>query len=395
MIRRHKKICFVDLYDEENLGDPVIAYCAEWLFRQCMGDEQTRISHVSLSYVEKQDYTDPEMPFLWRIRRDRYIKKGWDKEVIKFNRLYAQVMIRDYFKKTVRRPDMIILSGGGIIKFKYQKFWRSVPALLQYAEQKGIPVAMNAVGVEGYEEGYHKCLRIKEALHLPSLKYFSTRDDYDTAFYQYFEGNPQVPCKRVPDPAVWTAEAYGVSRQTDATTIGVGIARGKLFHSNGIDVGPDQLKTLYRDVILLLTQKGYQVEVFTNGLAYDNDFSMEVIQSLPQLKINYYFPQTAEQLVRRIASYRAILATRLHASIIAFSFGIPAVGMVWNNKLRFWGEFIQRPQNYVPADRLDAAYLVEVFENAVREGYDETYREKVKAEALENMRCICDIVRKL
>ncbi len=212
------KVCFVSLYETTNFGDPILAYCAEWLFADEIKSKNVEIVRASLCWSNAQKFKNIKLNsgwhFLWKICKKLRLDKH--KRWITIHAKHQ--LIIDNFASQIGNVDLIILAGGGLIKFKYENFWLSIPSLLEYAHQKHIPVVMNAVGVEGYNDTDFRCLDIKRALLRHSPKYISTRDDLVTLIQQYFDGHPKMQCVKVADPAVWAAEAYGVSQMKESET---------------------------------------------------------------------------------------------------------------------------------------------------------------------------------
>jgi glycerophosphoryl diester phosphodiesterase len=57
----------------------------------------------------------------------------------------------------------------------------------------------------------------------------------------------------------------------------------------------------------------------------------------------------------------------MHSNIIAYSFGIPSIGFVWNRKLRFWSENIGHPERFLEVDQLDGKEAVKRLCSAMEE----------------------------
>ncbi|MDE6354863.1 MAG: polysaccharide pyruvyl transferase family protein [Prevotella sp.] len=240
MMKNNLKICFVGLYDEKNFGDPIIAHCTEWLYSQHLQDEYT-MSHLCLDYVEKHN-----LPIIWRgIRK---IMRMFGINWIKYNDAIINKEYIKYFRNNIKCADLIVIVGGGLIKYTYQYFYAGISGLMDAAEKYGIPVVINAVGVEGYDASNAKCIKLKTALHRKALRHITTRDDIQTLYNCYFDGKPSIPCLKVADPAVWTAETYGITRK-QSSVIGIGIGRGDLFVDNGIEFSKEQFFSLYVQLI--------------------------------------------------------------------------------------------------------------------------------------------------
>ena len=65
---------------------------------------------------------------------------------------------------------------------------------------------------------------------------------------------------------------------------------------------------------------------------------------------------------------QGMIACRMHSNIIAYALGIPSVGLVWNNKMTFWGEKIGYPKRFVQSEELEAQYVAQLCEEILKEG---------------------------
>jgi glycerophosphoryl diester phosphodiesterase len=62
-----------------------------------------------------------------------------------------------------------------------------------------------------------------------------------------------------------------------------------------------------------------------------------------------------------------MIACRMHSNIIAYALGIPSVGLVWNEKMTFWGQKCGYPGRYISSNLLSAEYITDTLEQSLRE----------------------------
>lgn len=118
-----------------------------------------------------------------------------------------------------------------------------------------------------------------------------------------------------------------------------------------------------------LEGRGYDCEFLTSGSHPDEAF-------LHKLILEHGFDSkkcvtnlnTSEGLVEKIGSYDAIVACRLHPSIIAYSLQVPTVGIVWNNKVTSFYENIGYPERVVTVDKISAKLIADRLELAMESG---------------------------
>ncbi len=267
--------------------------------------------------------------------------------------------------------DAIIFAGGGLIKFRQEHFYENVIHILEEADTLQIPVFLNAVGVEGYDEEDERCQRLKAALQLSCVKGITCRDDIDTLQKDYLPEST-IPISAVPDVAVFSKSVYAGQLQKkpkrQQPLIGLGITREQLFSDYGNEeINKDYLLQFWKDVTQLLEEKGYAWRVFTNGLNRDEVFATKVLDFIGH---GERIPAPAEpwQLAQTIQQFDGIIAGRMHTHILAFTLGVPSVGFIWNEKVRFWSNRVGTPERFVSPEELQAEAVVSRLEAALAEG---------------------------
>ena len=254
-----------------------------------------------------------------------------------------------------------VVFAGGIIKATNEKFWIYIPEILDEAERLNIPVFLSGIGVEQFIPENEAREAFKRTLNLSCVKGISVRDDLETLRRDYIT-NPDIPLYRTTDTAVWSSKTYETvlqdSKSEAEQKIGIGIVRERLFSDYGHpEMTRDLQIAFWTGVIQQIEQRGLPWVLFTNGDRNDELFAEEILaivghgEKLPA-------PRDAKQLVERIAGMRGVIAGRMHSNIIAYATGVPSVGFVWNQKLRFWGERIKRPGSFFTSDQMDPEAIV-------------------------------------
>ncbi len=341
-----KKCILVGLINCKNFGDKVIFKCSETLLKKYSSDE-----YINLDL-------NLQLPIFKKITR-----KIIHKIINKDKYLSYQVKIyEELFDTYINDVDKIIFVGGGIIKFKYQLFWAQISAIINIASRKNISVFFNAVGVEGYDENDKKCQILKESLNKPCVKLITVRDDIDLLQKKYIEkDNNSVSSYKVADPAVFTQSVFKISKQNNSKIIGIGLIRSEIFKDNDVFFSKHQLLSLYVDLIKLIQSYGLKFQLFING--FDNDLELldEICIACNLDKNSIKIPKNEVELVRIISEFNFVISARLHACIIAYSLGIPAIGLLWNDKLKMLGENIGHSERFVTIDNLNGKYIFDLY----------------------------------
>lgn len=266
--------------------------------------------------------------------------------------------------------DAIIFVGGGIIKYKYEKFYAYLEQIIEIADQRNIPVFFNAVGVEGFNKDDERSCRLKIALNKSCVKGITTRDDFETLKLKYIQ-NEKIVLKGVVDPAIWSYKSYGISANKKSDTVGIGIVRHKIFEDNGIEsISREYQLEFWKEVLERLNLESIPWKVFTNGLKADEDFADEVLEYTGYGCSDLYRVNRLThgyELVKTISEFKGIIACRLHSNIIAYSLQIPSVAIVWNKKMDFWGEKIGHCDRFIATENMNADVVVDTFLVAMNE----------------------------
>jgi len=396
-----KNVLLCGLMYDSNFGDPIINKCCKYIIENILNEkEEIEIHEIDLS--GKKSFTQK-----YKINRNiryysiRVIGKIIEKlisitkllnlksifnylDLINWYFSEEYMIMKKYYKNKVRSADIIVFVGGGIIKYKYQNFYHYIDYVTKIATESNVPVYLNSVGVEGYDRANVKCRLLKEALNRNCVKGITTRDDIER-LTKYIEKN--ISIGKVADPAVFTREAYSINKR-ESEIIGLGVCRKNLFIDNEIQYMGEELIRLWTDIIKKLEDEGVRWRIYTNGLREDNEFAEELCETISrELGINcegkMLIPSNDRELIEIIASFKGIIATRLHSSIIAYSLGVPSVGLVWNEKLKFFGETIGYPERFVEVKDFKADLLISKINQAIIEGYNEDlyleYKNSVKS----------------
>lgn len=386
MSLRGVKICFVGLYNEKNLGDPIIGDCVEWLYARALTPEAI---HAKRLTVDCLNYNPTIVTRITNSLR-RLARKP-------LYHLFHSIISREYTKyylKEIKGSQLIVVVGGGLIKYTTQYFGFGLQGLLKAAAKENINVVFNAVGVEGYDKNNSRCKKLKKILHLPALKKITTRDDIDTLIYNYMGGSPNIPCNLVCDPAVWASEVYGITRKLKSNVMGIGVCREDMLQAHGYGISSSAFFDFYVTLVKTLAKEDHQVELFTNGLPEDNKTAIKIKQTLGEagLEIDCRIPTSSKELVEIVSNYKCVVAARLHACIIAYSLEIPVIGLVWNDKLLFFGKNIGCEHYFIKPHDLSVDFVRAQLEDALNHPYDQTVRERYRASIEED---ICSSVKNL
>ncbi len=271
-------------------------------------------------------------------------------------------------KKTIAKQDLIVFGGAPLFNYKYQTFYERTAVTLEMCEEYHKPVIFSAIGVEGYDEDNEKCQRLKKTLNFDCVKQITTRDDYESL--TQFKEKEDMLIGKVSDPAVFTAPVFrNFVSQEKQKKIGVFVLRANGFKDNKVDFDRDASAKLWKDLADVLEARGYDYEFITSGHFGDEAFLDLLIKkyNLPESKCVFNM-NAPDELIRRISSYEGVVSCRLHPSIISFSLDVPAVGLVWNSKVKFFYDSIGYGDRALEMEDITAEKVADALEMAISQG---------------------------
>lgn len=373
-----KTICFAGLLSETNLGDIVIIESTEGLYKEALnGKGDFEFKRLNLQFGK--------VSFLSRVIR-KIKRLAAEKLKLNENRLEVE-RLKKYYKQQLGSAELIVLVGGGLIKYKYQGVFLYLTALIEVAEELSIPLVINAAGVEGYSETDPRCQLLKESLNKNIVKIITTRDDLETLSKKYMYENSKIHTDKVSDSAVYSNEVYKIKKQ-ESYTYGIGLVRGGIFLDNERHLMSEEVAEFYAELILEMEGRGLNYQLFTNGFSADSELLPIIERKLNRTHLNILEPKQDDELIRIISKFTTVIAARLHANIISYSLNVPSIGLVWNDKLGLFGDDIGYPERFFEYNQLDAKKIVNAAVLANQEGYEQQRWNKYKLTAKSNIDAI-------
>lgn len=254
----------------------------------------------------------------------------------------------------IRNADIIYFSGGAIFGINYLKSLDYIEKILDIAEEKMIPVVFSSCGLNNSEKELYDEGRLITFLQRPCIKAISVRDDI--AAFKYYANNAAYEIVPVCDPAVWAGHVYGkdivdMEKQDSRPAVGINFVRGGLFKANDTEWNYEQESALLSELAARLEQDGIDCTFFTNGSAMDCAELLRFVNDHEIPPSKYVLCDTSRELVGTIARFDAVVATRMHSSIVSYALDVPSLNLVWNPKIPFFYENIGYPDRaLMPCD---------------------------------------------
>lgn len=387
------KICILSLYKSENLGEMAYTECIQKLIRKRLPNVEIELLDIHGRDADKK-YKESILTKIFRKLHLTTLEKRCF-----FSGKAA--FLKKYYSERVSGSDAVVVPGGGYIKctprslkdrsYRYNEYFS---IMADVCEKNSIGFYLNAVGhtINGNEENEYNAW--KQTFSKPSIRYVSCRDEID--FFKEVRQDSRLVCCS----AAYAAELFNVKRKeiseldSGKKIIGIGVIREDAFSDYGFSITGEELISFYVKLVDFLEDRGYEVRFFTNGLKRDQLFGDRITEVLGRKDMIIARPEKVEELIDTISQFHAVIVSRMHAAIIAYSFGIPAVCLCWNNKHREFLSYAGVPEWAIYPKDFEPTRVGEILEQSMREGWPKEKMDSYRITALQSVDLIIDDILK-
>lgn len=380
----------------ENLGDGVIADSLTWLLRQA--DPGVTVS--KLDFSGKTGFGDKDRVDASSANGIRVLHRSlarlsiYRKGVIlpvwyggKRNRLGR------LWREQLAGCDLVLIGGGQLLMDNDLGFPLRIHELIGIARGLNKRVAFYACGV-GENWSWIGLRLLARAFREENVLWLSVRDHGSRNTLQALFPGSNIGCNITVDPAVCAAEAYGMKANPGSDVIGLGISapnvldRHKTFSRK--EFFRKRVMQFWLSLAELLASDRRQVFFFTNGQEEDHAFAESIMENMAKNKTLKYVPlleraRDPHSLISQVSQFRAIVAHRLHANVIAYSLGIPSVGLIWDRKVKEFGNITGRSDFYLEPIQMVPGIVKRRLDDAMSAGVDASQLARHKVYALRNV----------
>ena len=239
----------------------------------------------------------------------------------------------------IAAADLIVFPGGAMFGINYLGVAAFIERVLDIADAKGTPVVFGSLGFNHMEDSDAHDDRLHAILSRRSIRAVSVRDSED--IFRRYAGEQAYEIQPVCDPAVWIEavyahdieKAYEKKREAHTPVIGINVVRGGLFKDNGVDWTLTKEEEYLAEFMKLLDERGLEYRFFTNGSTWDVNTLKHFQNKYKIDREKVIFSDTSREVVQAIAGFDAVIAIRMHASIISYGLSVPSINYVWNPKI--------------------------------------------------------------
>ena len=311
-------------------------------------------------------------------------------------------------REAISNADIIIFGNAPLVDHPNRISYRRTENIVELARDCGVPVLFPSIVVEAFDKLNPKSSKL--ALAIPVARQFTTRDD-TSSVERHAEG-ASIVATRVSDPVLFADIVFNsvsaVPRPSSASVthrvrrlvpagaedvvrrlvgrpvssarsqssepalkrrIGLVLTKEGLIREDRVSFTAEKLREFWLDVISELKARGYDYRLFTTGYYADELFLDQVVADagVPASKVAVTV-NSPEELHAQLSACDGVIAYRLHASIAAFAYEIPTIGLSWNFKVPYFYESVGYGERALPVERWTAADVVPALEKAMAEG---------------------------
>jgi len=386
----------------QNLGDGVIADSLKWLLKQA--DASIDVSFTDFSCRPAYSLEDlaapPKANWIRQIHRSLARISLYRKGVVPLLWYFSKrKRLRQSWQERIGDCDLMLIGGGKLLMDNNLAFPFRIRELVRLSKSLNKKVVFYACGV-GARWSRLGFRLLTGALLDESVMWISVRDQGSRDTLRALFPGTNLKCSLSVDPAVCAAEAYGIHANPKSSTIGLGLSapivlrRHFAGHKNAFTV--KRVKQFWIDLAELLESEHREFVFFTNGWSVDYAFAQSIVAEMSGSKAMRP-PVLLERarepcaLVEQVAQCQAIVAHRLHANIIAYSLGIPSVGLIWDKKVEEFGKITGRSHFYFDPFHMDPIVVNERLHEAISTGIDGAHLTELKAFVREDIKTMFSV----
>lgn len=380
------KIVQFGLCYSPNVGDGIIAECLAYAIRQRLPGAEV----VAIDLSGRLDFggvpirnRSLALALLGRLPlwlRQRLVEK-----------MLGRVLdrVEPGWKKATEGAALAIVGGGQIFSDADLNFCVKIARAARVIAAAGAPSAICAVGVSRNWTPRGQALFLE--MEKNDLRFVGTRDPHSRDAW-----NAQVPAGLMPapeimlDPGLLAAACYGPRPDSDGR-IGLCVTAPDIlaYHADGAVAGAGA-GGFFADLATDLIGRRHRVTLFCNGAAEDRAMLDSLREPLSiaiasgQVEVAAA-PETPTELARLVSGFSAVAAHRLHACIVAYSYGLPVVGLGWDRKVESFFETIAATEYFIGVADSTPRAVADRLGAAMAAGTDSAVHARVIAEAWDGL----------
>jgi len=281
----------------------------------------------------------------------------------------------------IATADHVVIGGGHLFQDGDLNFPLKVGQVLRLAKEEATPVSIHGVGVTDHwsTRGRQLFRRLLDC----EVGQISVRDaGSQAAWAKHFKGTRLETATIVPDPVI----GFDAAQARPNGSIALCVTHPRVLSYHGGQGA--HVHGFFAEIITELVSRRQTVTVFTNGAREDEQqadalFERSDIGAMADAGrvIRAKRPMSPQDLTEIVAAATLVIAHRLHAAILAYALGIPAIGLGWDRKLESFFAMTKREGYFLDPGMSDAGHVADLVESALSTGLDQDTRAALQSQA--------------
>lgn len=329
-----RRICIVSESLSDNLGDQAICLaltnilCSRYVVSKASFGSVT--SHLSTQGPERKIKFVNRPKALPRLRLHPNIKAliGW-------YLLGRRKTFENHYTSHIKDSDFVLVGGGQLIKNNSALFCEKIGLIANLCRRKSIPFALIGVGVdEGMRSRNWRTVRW--ALESSEISIF--RDQVSRARAEQSVIFNRVAVT-VPDLAFSLPNRHIQTESKRDVGLAINVMNIVALEKSIGNLSQNWLDILIGALSETITNSGYRhngLALFTTGAAEDliaaNRIGREICAK-SGVSLEIFHPKTLDELLEFLSRSSDVIATRMHAGILAYISGCNPVCISWDDKI--------------------------------------------------------------
>ena len=376
------KVAIFNVGFSPNLGDGVIALCLKRSI-----ERRTGWQVLPIDLAGRTQFSDPgrgtarvaklaALQLMPRWLREKFVEYVLGRSI--------KERLRPQWRAMLSGVRFVVFGGGQLFQDGDLNFPLKLAAAAAECEHYRLPLAIFAVGAAPSQSMRGSEL-MRRLTGSSRVVYASARDDQSRASLRQL-GLGATLCR---DPGLLAADLWPTPGGSPRAIkiVGLGLTHPSLLahhSSRGHSPSYEQAVGLYGAIVKRLRASGYDVLCFTNGAGEDERLLAALRGRLSADKAEgrvRFAPRckSPSELATMIGACDALVAHRLHAAILAYAYRVPAIGLLWDDKLEAFFKSVDREAHLVAFEQAPTR-IGTLVAKAMAEGVDATEHARVLEE---------------
>jgi polysaccharide pyruvyl transferase WcaK-like protein len=290
--------------------------------------------------------------------------------------------------RSLASAHALVIGGGQLLMDDGLNFPLKVAGAARLARRLGIPYHISACGVG--RSWSPLGTRLFAGALRPSAS-ITLRDHLSAS--RLAKMLPDLQPQVTFDPAIWAAEVYPLQPAAPAAAIGLGVIDMDSYNARTEDkYDPGAWLESWVDLLAALHKGQGGVLLFTTGSPGDEQFAARLHAEAGRRGLSMVTlaprPHQVPDLMRTLQSCQVVVATRLHAAILANACSVDTIGIAWDEKVRaYYGE-TARPDQCFPLTQPGITEMALAAHAIMGQPFPGAALQELRGRALESARVV-------